>query len=167
VNHFKNRDAWADWYQQRDQVNAGPAQKPPEKYQTRTRSELEHEIQKTFIDWVRVVALTNPALRLMHAIPNGGQRHPAVAGKLKSEGVLAGIPDLHLPVPVAPWPSLYIEVKAPGEEPTKHQADRIEELRAVGNVVVVCHGVQQLIDITLAYLRGDIIDDQGRLRATG
>lgn len=144
------RQAWTEWH--RD------TEKPAKR---RTRSQIEHEIQRTFIDWCRVISLKNPLLRLMHAIPNGGQRHPAVAGRLKSEGVLPGVPDLHLPVPVTVWASLYLEVKAPGENPTKHQAERIEELRAVGNVVVVCWSVQELIDTTMAYLNGHIRDVTG------
>lgn len=38
-------------------------------------------------------------LRWLHAIPNGGERHGAVAGKMKAEGVKSGIYDLFLPVP--------------------------------------------------------------------
>lgn len=155
------RQQWADWFAERQ--GAPQAEKPPPKYHKRTPAQLEHEIQKTFIDWCALASAQRPELALIYAIPNGGHRHPAVGAKMKAEGVKAGMPDLHLPVPRGAHGSLYIEVKAPGEKPTKHQLDRHAELRSAGNVVVVCDGVQQLIDITLAYLEGRVQDDQGRL----
>jgi hypothetical protein len=38
-------------------------------------------------------------LRWVHAIPNGGHRHKAVAGKLKATGAKAGVLDVFCPVP--------------------------------------------------------------------
>ncbi len=40
-----------------------------------------------------------PTLSDMFAIPNGGERHAAVAAKLKAEGVKPGVSDIMLPVP--------------------------------------------------------------------
>lgn len=69
---------------------------------------------------------TNPVaeLRWMHAIPNGGLRDKATAGKLKAEGVKRGIPDVFLPLPMfgpkanipcrvisAAYCGLYVEMK--------------------------------------------------------
>ncbi|MBU0991826.1 MAG: VRR-NUC domain-containing protein, partial [Proteobacteria bacterium] len=52
-----------------------------------------------------------PELKLLYAIPNGGQRHKAIAQKLKMEGVKKGVPDLCLPVAKKPYNGLYIEMK--------------------------------------------------------
>lgn len=41
-----------------------------------------------------------PELRWCHAIPNGGLRDKITAGKMKQEGALTGILDIHLPLPV-------------------------------------------------------------------
>lgn len=149
------RDQWAEWFSKRQ---AGLPPKPIEKYKTRTPKQLEHEIQKTFIDWCALARGQYPELGLIYAIPNGGHRHPAVAGKLKAEGVKAGMPDLHLPVPRGTFASLYIEVKAPGEKPKAHQVERMKELRAAGNFTAVCDGLQKLINTVLAYLKGEIQD---------
>lgn len=45
----------------------------------------------------------------LFAIPNGGSRHPAVAAKLKAEGVMAGVADLCLMLPDGK--TVWIEVK--------------------------------------------------------
>lgn len=52
-------------------------------------------------------------LALLHHIPNGGARSKATAGRLKAEGVKAGIPDICLPVPKNGYGALYIELKVP------------------------------------------------------
>ena len=51
----------------------------------------EHELQKSI-----VVYLTHalPKDAVFFAVPNGGDRNPIVASKLKAEGVKPGVPDL-------------------------------------------------------------------------
>ena len=62
----------------------------------------EHEEQREFVQWFRQ---TYPAT-LIFAIPNGGVRSPATAGRLKAEGVVKGVPDLFVPA----WET-WIEMK--------------------------------------------------------
>jgi len=52
----------------------------------------EHDLQKSIVNYVRLIERDV----MIFAIPNGGQRHVAVARKLKAEGVVAGVPDLCL-----------------------------------------------------------------------
>ena len=59
----------------------------------------EHDEQVALFQWAGYQLGACPELALMFAIPNGGDRHPAVAGKLRDEGVKAGVPDIFLPVP--------------------------------------------------------------------
>lgn len=143
--------------------------KPTEHYHKRTPAQLEHEIQAAFVDTCALLAELGkrPELATLYAIPNGGHRHPAVGGKLKREGVKAGMPDLHLPVPRGAWASLYLEVKVPGKDFEKHQRARADELRAWRNVVVLCHSVGELLAATEAYLDGKIHDDTGGLAPAG
>ena len=55
--------------------------------------QTEHAIQKAVIQTCRMLEGRYPELRYILAIPNGGHRHPAVAAKLKVEGVRgAGYP---------------------------------------------------------------------------
>ena len=55
-----------------------------------------------------------PRLTWLHHVPNGGPRSKAAAGKLKAMGVVAGVPDIFLPVAAREFHGLYIELKAPG-----------------------------------------------------
>lgn len=71
----------------------------------------EHDEQKALITWADLQAGKHPELHLLYAIPNGGARSKATAGKLKAEGVRSGVPDLCLPVPRGSFHGLYIEMK--------------------------------------------------------
>lgn len=61
----------------------------------------EHDEQCAFVQWWR---RTQPDD--LFAIPNGGSRSKSQAGKLKAEGVMAGVADLY-----APSRRLWIEFK--------------------------------------------------------
>src|SRR5699024_826416 len=71
----------------------------------------EHDEQVQRIRWAGLARGAYPALRWLHAVPNGGARNIVVARKLKAEGVQRGVPDLCLPVPRGPYHGLYIELK--------------------------------------------------------
>lgn len=82
-----------------------------------------------------------PELRLLFAIPNGGDRHPAVAGKLRAEGVRRGVPDTFLPLPAGPYHGLFIELKRVKRSRTSpEQIAWIEALRLAGYRAEVCAG---------------------------
>ncbi|CAB4159353.1 VRR-NUC domain containing protein [uncultured Caudovirales phage] len=94
---------------------------------------LESQHQQALVRWCRL----HPAAKLIYAIPNGGGRSKAQAGILKAEGVLAGVPDLHLPVARGRCHSLYIEMKAGDGRLSPDQAKLIAELQAQGHAIVV------------------------------
>lgn len=92
---------------------------------------------------MRMVALhtgQHPELAYLYAIPNGGDRHPAVAAKLKGEGARAGVPDYHLPLPRGECAGLWIELKSMTGYPSREQREWIEWLRAHGHRAEVCRG---------------------------
>jgi hypothetical protein len=93
-----------------------------------------------------------PDLRLLYAIPNGGDRHPAVAAKLRAEGVRAGVPDYCLPVPRGPYHGLYVELKTPTGYPSREQREWIAALREQGYRAEVCRGWQAAWDVLMEYL---------------
>lgn len=78
----------------------------------------------------------------MFAIPNGGLRHKATAGRLKAEGVKAGVPDICLPVPRPPYAGLYIEMKVAGRPPSSEQATWLAALNELGYLALVCDGFE-------------------------
>jgi hypothetical protein len=88
--------------------------------------------QVAFVNWCRAHKWKYPALSHLFAIPNGGQRHIAVARKLKAEGVEPGVPDLCLAWPTATYHSLYIEMKANDGRLSDSQKEWKERLISAG-----------------------------------
>ena len=54
---------------------------------------LEHDEQRAFVKWFR----TQYPTVLIFAVPNAAMRDYKLAAYLRSEGMFAGIPDLHIP----------------------------------------------------------------------
>jgi hypothetical protein len=85
--------------------------------------ELERSHQVALIKWVRTVKDTYPVLKLLYAVPNGGDRNLRVARKLKAEGVLAGVDDLCLPAARCGYQGLYIDMKSEEGAATEEQQE--------------------------------------------
>ena len=101
----------------------------------------EHAEQAALVRWSELASHRHPELRLLHAIPNGGNRNIVTAKKLKAEGVKPGVPDLCLPVPIVQYAGLYIELKRrKGGRLSDEQTWWIAELRRQGYRVEVCRG---------------------------
>lgn len=112
----------------------------------------EHQEQCAVIRWFD---LQYPKFKgRLFAVPNGGQRHPAVAAKLKAEGVRAGVPDLWLPVPRHGKNGLIIELKAAKGRPTGLQLDWLDFLGGQGYMAVMCVGADAAIETIKGYLHG-------------
>jgi VRR-NUC domain len=94
------------------------------------------------------VSLITPSL--------SGVRLPiALAAKMKRQGLLKGDPDLHLPVPIAPYHGLYIEMKRlKGGQLSQEQKVRICQLEAQGYRVDVCKGAEAAKVVINDYLEG-------------
>ena len=112
------------------------------------KRESEHEIQVTCINWFR---LAYPKF-LIFAIPNGGQRNVIVASKLKAEGVVSGIPDLHIPIAKKGFHGLYIEMKAGNNKPSPNQITIMDKLRNEGYKCVVCWNLDEFMKEVIHYL---------------
>lgn len=104
----------------------------------------EHEEQRAFISWWRK---SLPDCWI-HAIPNGGGRGIREAGRLKAEGVSAGVPDLF-----CPSLCLWIEMKKrKGGSVSKEQKEWHEHLRQVGYTVIVPRGAQEAALLVIEFL---------------
>ena len=109
------------------------------------RRPTEHQEQVAFVEWW---GYQFPGVLLL-AIPNGGWRSPATAGRLKAEGVRAGVPDLFVPA----W-NLWIEMKrSKGGHLSPAQVEMINYLRGVGHAVAVCHGFEEARSVALDHAR--------------
>lgn len=112
----------------------------------------EDTIQAQVIRWATLQAGVYPELARLFHVPNGGQRHAAVAAKLKGQGVKAGVPDLFLPVPRYGRPGLWIEMKTATGTLSKAQKDWGEFLEGAGYRVEVCRSFDQARIVLLDYL---------------
>ncbi len=132
----------------------------------------EHDYQVQVIDWCNLMGKRKwPMLKWIYAVPNGGDRHKAVAAKLKAEGVKPGVPDLCLPFPkplkIALFRKgeakiiegfktcgLYIEMKSKDTRGrvSPDQKAWLEYLAGVGYKVEVAWNAKEAIQIIEAYL---------------
>jgi hypothetical protein len=112
----------------------------------------ESKIQQSLIQWCRWQKTKFPELQLIHAVPNGGFRHPKEAARLIREGVLAGIPDLFLPVARQSYYGLYLETKAPQGKLSPAQIKMHTLLKAQNYAVLTFYSLDQGVQILTSYL---------------
>ena len=118
------------------------------------RGELEHIEQVHIILWTDggEIADRYPNARKIFAIPNGGHRNVVVAGKLKAEGVRAGVPDLCFPEARGGYFGLWIEMKVRPNRPSAEQLQHIAQLNADGYLAVICWSAEEAQAILGWYL---------------
>jgi len=112
---------------------------------TSKTSRSEHVEQREFVEWWRKTQLD-----MIFAIPNGGWRGKATAGKLKAEGVLTGVWDL-----CAPERYLWIEMKVKGGQLSEAQRDFGRRMLAAGYRCMVAWGRDDAIAQTMDTERPD------------
>lgn len=100
----------------------------------------EHEEQKRLLEVCKLHEKKYPGLDLIFSIPNGQIRHPAVAARLKEEGVKAGVPDLFIPVPRGNAHGLFIEMKARKGRLSPPQCEMLEALARQGYACIIAYG---------------------------
>lgn len=78
-------------------------------------------------------------------VPNGGMRHPAVANRMKAQGVKPGVPDiLIMDKPYYSYCATAIELKRKkGGVLSEDQRYWTQELQSRGWAVKVCHGFEE------------------------
>lgn len=104
------------------------------------RVEREHAEQVALITWAKFESGRVPELALLFAIPNAGKRSRGAGGKLRAEGMKAGVPDLCLPVARGQYHGLFIELKAKGGRPTDEQKTWLRALAEQGYYACICVG---------------------------
>ncbi len=119
----------------------------------------EHAEQTALMHWWRAACRTIDGYTpdvLLFAIPNGGDRHPAVAAKLRAEGVLPGVPDLFLAASRGGASGLWIEMKRVGGRVSPDQTAVHSKLANEGFAVAVAFGWVQASIAVRSFLGGDI-----------
>jgi len=125
--NIKDRDAYLDC-EQKDTADYIRAK------EVENHINSEHYEQVEIVNWFRH---TYPDV-LIYAVPNGGNRSASEANALVLEGVVAGIPDLHVPE----W-DLYIEMKrTKGGIVSDEQWDIMKKLTMAGKRCLVGRGFE-------------------------
>ena len=139
----------------RERIKAGASPKPvPQRAADATPVPSESVEQQRLFLWARMQSGKYPCLTLMYHIPNEGKRSRATGGRLRAEGLKAGVPDICLPVARGGCHGLYIELKRQhGGRLLPVQAEWMEKLKQ-GYQVALCHGWEAASEIILEYLRG-------------
>lgn len=111
--------------------------------------DIEHQIQVNCVNYFRLRWRN----ALIFAIPNGGARDIRVAQKLKAEGVLAGVPDLCIPISRNGYNGLYIEMKA-GKKGvvSDKQKDVMARLEENGYLCKVCRSLDDFMKVVDDYM---------------
>lgn len=122
----------------------------PEKYAG--ASEDSHQI--ALFGWTALPEIKTkyPELKWLFAVPNGGFRNKATAGKLKASGLKKGVPDICLPIKRGIYSGLWIELKVKKNKPTPEQLEWISLLQSQGFGACVCVGFQEARDMLIKYL---------------
>jgi hypothetical protein len=128
---------------------------------TRQRKDEESQHQQALVMWASMARFPVPVHGVLpsetigdylFAIPNGGARSKAVAGRMKAEGLKAGVLDLKFELPIGRCPGLWIEMKAGKNTLTPEQRTWRERMARLGFKVVVCWDWEVARDHILEYL---------------
>jgi len=113
----------------------------------------EQEEQIALFRWAQAYSMIEPALELLHHIPNGGSRNKLEAANLKREGVKAGVPDICLPVARRGYHGLYIELKrTAGSRVQDTQKQWLHALNDQEYFAALCRGHDEAISLIVWYL---------------
>lgn len=119
------------------------------KYQGNFKKQSEHDLQVQCVNWFRYQYYNHASM--LFAIPNGGKRNVIVAKKLKDEGVLAGVSDLFLSVPLKGFHGLYIELKVRPNKLTDSQVDFLKQAEFNGYKTAICYTFEEFQENILKY----------------
>ncbi|MDH2636820.1 VRR-NUC domain-containing protein [Acinetobacter nosocomialis] len=116
-------------------------------------SPLEDDIQKQIIEECAYLKFKGYRVsELIRHIPNGGLRSKSEAARFKKMGVIAGTPDLLLPVACGGFSALWIELKSEKGRLRPEQEVQIKLLQSLGNKVVFVRNVADAMAQIKSYL---------------
>ncbi|MBD2753819.1 VRR-NUC domain-containing protein [Spirosoma validum] len=119
-----------------------------DEYRSENVDQEEHGLQARCVEWFR---LQYPQY-LIYAVPNAAKRSFALAAWLEDEGLVSGIPDLHVAVPTDTHPGLFIEMKVKDRKPSDKQAIIHAYLRGMGYAVEIPQTFEEFKLIVDVYL---------------
>ena len=113
----------------------------------------EYDEQEAVFDWAHGYAGNiDNRLKMLHPVENtkGSGRGPA------GFKYTSGVPDMALPVPIAPFHGLYIELKTKTGKPSTIQRLWQSKLREHGYASEICYGADEAMVTIEQYLAGNL-----------
>lgn len=142
--------------QARRQLQPRRAATEPAPRPRRPRRDEEHNEQVVFFNRIRTLALNDAryaaAVDRTYAIPNGGDRSKRAAGRLKAEGVRAGVADVFVSLPSGTAHGLYIEMKSMTGKPSREQQAWLGESARLGYAAACCRGATEAMRVWRTYV---------------
>lgn len=143
-------EAWLRDYEKRTGLKAVPqdgrkrAEEARRGGRTPGGTPSESEEQQMLFRWAGTMEYRYPELQLLHHVPNEGKRSKASGGRLRSEGLKRGVPDLFLPVARGGYHGLFMELKRrKGGKVSDDQKRWIAALQEQGYRAIVCYGWEE------------------------
>lgn len=116
----------------------------------------ERQEQEIVIGWARSLESKYPKLSRLHCSLNGVWLPPKLAKEAKDGGMVSGVPDLHLPVPMqvgeVVFHGLWIELKSMDGVLSTNQKRWLGELNEDGYAAVCCKGAKAAINVIANYM---------------
>ena len=112
----------------------------------------EHAHQCALFCWMAQNQSNYPELKWAYAIPNGGERNPIVASRLKAEGVKSGVSDICLPFAKQNYHGFYIEMKKPGGKESPSQKEFGKFLVSQNYLYTMCDSWEKARDAIIWYM---------------
>lgn len=142
-----------------------PAHRSPAPERKPRRDEEHHE-QVEFFDRIRSLAMNDAryqqAVDRTFAIPNGGGRSKREAGRLKAEGVRAGVSDIFCALPSAGQHGLWIEMKSLTGCASREQAEWLSVGARLGYAGAVCRGAGAAVSEWRKYVDAALVTMERR-----
>ena len=126
---------------------------------SRTKKPIKHteaNYQQQVIEWARMASRSAkyPMLDMLHCSLNGVKLSALQAAKAKQQGMLSGVPDLFLPVPIGGYHGLFIEMKSDKGRLSTNQTWFLSKVELLGYKIAVCYSADEAIEKIKSYYFG-------------
>ncbi len=116
----------------------------------RTKKPIKHteaNYQQQVVEWARWAHRSGkyPNLDLLHCSLNGVKLSGTQAKIAKGQGMLSGVPDLFLPVPIGGYHGLFIEMKSDKGRLSTNQTWFLSKVELLGYKIAVCYSANEAI----------------------
>lgn len=109
-----------------------------------------------FFDYVRLLELQDPRLKLCFHCPNERKSSIQRRMSMNKAGVRKGIPDIIFPVPNQRYSGLFIEMKVKPNRASVEQMAILKHLNELGAFAILCWSATEAINILDKYLQNQL-----------